>query len=290
MKKLSNHSASQDLTGFWKYLCLADTLVKTYQVCKATNLILLMTLTLFLGACSTAAPEVVPVKETVIVEVTREVEVTRLVDMADTTATEGDESEEVEAATAVPVPPDSFNLLPMGDSLVEGWYWVPTFFYDHKDECNFWLVGSNEGDNVWVPSREGHGGATTGDFLAEQWHTRATETYDPDVILLMLGSNNYSDPDVNAETVAQELQQIVAEIQAIKEDVDIFVAIVPREGKKMGDYDAALQTLSNVTYIDQFSGFDPDTMTDDGIHPNELGSQTMADVYYAALQAAGYCP
>jgi lysophospholipase L1-like esterase len=178
----------------------------------------------------------------------------------------------------------------MGDSIVAGWYWVPVFSDDHRDQCNFWLVGSAEGDNIYVPSREGHGSATTGDFLAEQWHTTATENYDPDVVLLMLGTNDYSDPDATAAGTAAQLKQIVDEIHAVNADVEIFVAIIPRTNKEMADYDAALQTMPDVTYVDQFSGFDPETMTDDGVHPNDIGSQLIADVYYAALQSAGYCP
>lgn len=187
-------------------------------------------------------------------------------------------------------PPGPFNLMPMGDSLVEGWYWVPTFFYDHKDNCEFWMVGSNEGDNVWVPSREGHGGATTADYLEQQWHTAATAVYAPDVVLLMLGSNDYSNASIAALEVAGRLQQIVDEIHAVKADTVVFVAIVSRADANMVAYDAALQTMSDVIYVDQFSGFNPITMTDDGVHPNALGSQQMADVYFAALQAAGYCP
>jgi lysophospholipase L1-like esterase len=106
----------------------------------------------------------------------------------------------------------------------------------------------------------------------------------------MLGTNDYSDPDATAAGTAAQLKQIVDEIHAVNADVEIFVAIIPRTNKEMADYDAALQTMPDVTYVDQFSGFDPETMTDDGVHPNDIGSQLIADVYYAALQSAGYCP
>lgn len=272
------------------------------------KLFFLITFVLLLAACSPPKPKLILVRETVVsevpvtvevtrvIEVTREVEVTRVIAVLreievtrQVDAVPPEAAEEV-PETAVSTLADSFNLMIIGDSLVADWHWVSVFSDSYRDQCNWGLVGGEEGNNVYVPSREGLDGVTIGDFLAEQWHITATENNDPDVILFMLGANDYSNSNTSAAGVAAQLNQMVDEIHAAKEDVEIFIAITPSADEEIAAYAAALQTMADVTYVDLFNEFDVDTMTDDGVQPNDAGSKFIADTYYAALQSAGYCP
>ena len=41
---------------------------------------------------------------------------------------------------------------------------------------------------------------------------------------------------------------------------------------------------SPVVLVDQFTGFEPSTMTADGLHPNTVGEERMAQIWLQALQ------
>ena len=43
------------------------------------------------------------------------------------------------------------------------------------------------------------------------------------------------------------------------------------------------QPQSPIVLVDQYSGFDPITMTFDGLHPNDLGDSHMADRWFETL-------
>lgn len=180
------------------------------------------------------------------------------------------------------------RLMAVGDSIVSGGYWLVDLNEDYNKQCGFEYVGMIP-LSIDAPARTGYGGATTINYLDNGWHKTAVLAYQPDIVILMLGTNDYTSPYAVASASAGRVQQIIDEIHAISPDTAVFTGIIPRTSADMTAYDAALQTLTNAIYVDQFSQFDPATMTVDGVHPNDIGSQLMADVFFEALVNAGYC-
>lgn len=180
------------------------------------------------------------------------------------------------------------KFMAMGDSIVGGGFWVTELHDDYNSQCGFEFVGripATEDD----PARTGYGGATTINYLDNEWHKTMTAVHQPDIVALMLGTNDYASYYPVAEKSAGRVQQIIDDIHEAKPDVVVYTFIIGRTSADLTAYDAALQSLTGVIYVDQFGEFDPAAMTYDGVHPNEAGSQFMADTFYEALVMSGYC-
>lgn len=63
------------------------------------------------------------------------------------------------------------------------------------------------------------------------------------------------------------------------------VTAVPALNARIASWATANSTASSqIIVVDQFTGFDPDVDNRDGVHPNDNGSQKMADRWFAALR------
>jgi len=100
----------------------------------------------------------------------------------------------------------------------------------------------------------------------------STATYSPDVVLLHIGTNDAVQEQDNQETL-QEIDQIIR-IMELGSMIEAYVAQLANP---------------DVIMVDVRSGFTQDLMYDDGIHPNDLGSEHIADAFYDAFTANGYC-
>jgi hypothetical protein len=127
-------------------------------------------------------------------------------------------------------------------------------------------------------------------------------SYNPDIVVIHLGINNYhhyansNNIDVVRQVAIIQLGQIIDVIRAVNPNTVFFVAeVIPSKlavsGNLLLSFTAIAQfntdiintigakgtSQSPVYIVDMFSGFNWDTMSDDGVHPNQLGAQLMAD-------------
>ena len=120
--------------------------------------------------------------------------------------------------------------------------------------------------------------------------------YQPDIVLLMAGTNDILRSD-DASTVIAELNQLIDILQEELPDVPIFVSdLAPIDPAFKGEQRAnivaevnaqlsglAEQQGSQVTYVNGSSSLGLDDLVDDGIHPSAAGYQVIGDAWYDAL-------
>ena len=209
-------------------------------------------------------------------------------------------------------PEDSImRILPLGNSITQGdsehLGWRYRLWQNLLDSnALFDMVGSmvdaHEGNPAWpdyqgVPfdrDHEGHWGWHTNQVLDDLpgWLLE----YEFNIVLLHLGSNDafhFEDSSITA----QEIRDVIATLRDANPEVVVFLAeIIPTDNSDYNDMIVALnerivvvaQDLnceqSPVIIVDQFTGFDADLDTWDGLHPNGSGAYKMADKWFTALQ------
>ena len=195
------------------------------------------------------------------------------------------------------------RVMPLGDSITEGyrndvtWRW---FLWQQLLDAGYQVdfVGSQRGAYRGRPKlrdfdqdHEGHWGwqAQTAARRAERWAREAQ----PDVVLVHLGTNDLASRQGVPRTRAA-LGRIVAALRRANPSVTVLLAqLIPLDRRErlvvaLNDEIAELAgeestAQSPVVVVDQFTRFDVDRMSDDGIHPNVVGQARMADRWYAAL-------
>lgn len=160
-----------------------------------------------------------------------------------------------------------------------------TFDPDHEGHWAWRADDILSGPMPGLPSESGKG------FLAE-W----LKGYTPDIVLLHLGHNDagHSEPP---EQMAGELKQIIRMLQADNAQVSILLAKVIPSGNpvwnaKLNVLNAEMEGIaadtrtssSAVVVIDFSTGFNPLEDTIDGTHPNETGSEKMAEIWFDGIQ------
>ena len=163
----------------------------------------------------------------------------------------------------------------------------------NKDNNNF-------EDGSFNPDHEGHWGwrideiinGRGGEGKLSDWLTG----YTPDVVLIHLGSNDAIQNN-SAITSVEELNQVIDILRQDNEDVTIFLSqLIPAVD---GGFNSRIQDLNNripgivadknqanspVILVDQSSGFNANTDTYDGVHPNDAGEAKMAQKWFNALK------
>lgn len=142
---------------------------------------------------------------------------------------------------------------------------------------------------------EGHWGWRVDEILARaaSW----AEAHRPDIVLIHLGSNDVFERQ-SIESTVSELGQLIDTIRAVRPRATFLVAqILPTTTPAATSRIVALNTripglaarksieVSPVIVVDQFTGFDPETATYDGVHPNADGEIHMSERWLAALQS-----
>ncbi|MEM9750370.1 MAG: Ig-like domain-containing protein, partial [Pseudomonadota bacterium] len=185
-------------------------------------------------------------------------------------------------------------------------------FIDYVGEFN------NGSDVFFDGDHDGTGGRFADDVLAEISTKLSDE--DPDVILLMIGTNDI-DAENNAEdTVPVQIGQIIDIITAQAPNVEIFIAEIPPIAENLGSRDGAgsndpgdnfndrIDELNanvesvvnakaaggaNVTFVDtnltdaDMTGDSPADDNDNGLHPNAQGYSKIADAWLNAINSNG---
>jgi hypothetical protein len=198
-------------------------------------------------------------------------------------------------------------ILPLGDSITQSnnshlSYRYPLWEDLNEADYEFDFVGSMNENYGGVPSypnpsfdrdHEGHWGWRVDEINAQisGW----LNGYTPDVVLMHLGTNDAFQSQPTDETVG-ELTQLIDMLRSDNERVVILLAkLIPATSSQSAlddlnnRFDALAADLttgtSPVVVVDQATGFDANSDTFDGIHPNETGEQKMATKWFEALEA-----
>jgi serralysin len=198
------------------------------------------------------------------------------------------------------------KILPLGDSITAGTY--PTEptpgayriqlgnnFNNHDLSIDFIGSQTNEETDLADPEHEGHPGWTI-DKLTTLIDGELITEYQPDLVLLMAGTNDIIKHDSASQVIA-DLNQLIDRLQAELPDVKIFVSsLAPLDPEIMGEKRANTVTEVNallpelaeqqgegVTYVNGAGLLSTDDLVADGIHPNSAGHQTIGNAWYNYL-------
>jgi lysophospholipase L1-like esterase len=162
------------------------------------------------------------------------------------------------------------------------------------------FVGSLNSNHGGLPphqdfdlDHEGHWGFRTDEILEQidDW----AGTYEPQVVLIHLGSNDVFQNQSTTGTI-EELGRLIDRLRAANTKVKIALAqIIPVDHaaklNAIRDLNERIEVLgatknledSPVLVVDQFTGFDAQSDTYDGVHPNASGEEKMARRWLSAL-------
>lgn len=166
------------------------------------------------------------------------------------------------------------------------------------DDLDIDFVGSqiNEGVDLNDAEHEGHPGWTINE-LTEFLDTEDILTsYQPNIVLLMAGTNDILRFD-DASTVIADLNQLIEHIRDELTNTWIFVSsITPLDPTDKGQQraniveevnallpDIAEQKGERVTYVNAGGSLELDDLATDDIHPNTAGYQEIGNAWYDAL-------
>jgi lysophospholipase L1-like esterase len=205
-------------------------------------------------------------------------------------------------------------VLPLGDSITEGFgssgggYRVELFRQARQNGKNILFVGSLQngpervGTDPFPKSHEGHGGYTidSGDGhsgISGSITDQALSTYHPQIVLLMIGTNDIDD-DIDVNGAPTRLASLIDDITTQAPDALLVVAtIVPIDeadrNQKAVAYNAALPELvsarakagKHVVLLDSYALFasQPNfetTLLSDYLHPNDAGYVVLGKAFY----------
>jgi hypothetical protein len=196
------------------------------------------------------------------------------------------------------------RIMPIGDSITHAesghasyryWLWKSL---QNNGYTNVDFVGSQFGVFNGPPlysdfdqDSEGHWGWRADEILGGigAWGN----TYDPDVVLMHLGTNDIFQGQSVGGTIA-ELGSIIDTLRQANPNVVVLMAkVIPANQSLSGlqQLNSQIPTLaaqkntpqSPVIVVDQYTGFTAAGDTYDGIHPNQSGEQKMSAKWYTAL-------
>lgn len=211
------------------------------------------------------------------------------------------------------------RILPLGDSITQcgatrGSYRYYLWIKLVETGIDFDFVGSLNSsggikpdrpayyDRSFDPDHEGHPGWSADHILhglpgnKSQKLSEWLKAYTPDIALVHLGSNDAGHSESTTGT-ASELKQIIQVLRDDNPNVIVLLAkLIPsahsptnvRIDELNERMDAIAKEMSAaaspVIVVDQSSGFDAETDTYDGTHPNMSGERKMADKWFEALK------
>lgn len=184
------------------------------------------------------------------------------------------------------------NLLPLGDSITAGGYYVAPLLAE--------LVRNGYGPTVIA--NEGHSGYTIADLNAgiatylNHPNVNAANTY----ILLMIGTNDMAQKLAPSDA-ASRLGQLLSDIRADAPLAKVIVAQIPPANHYNAYADAAVPLFNEdivpvvhgfgppISLVDMYTPFMPDPLPymlgPGNVHPNQAGGNLMATVWYNGIRA-----
>jgi lysophospholipase L1-like esterase len=204
------------------------------------------------------------------------------------------------AAAAAPV-----RIMPLGDSITAGPGCWRALLWDRLQRngyTNIDFVGTQPGGGCAVAhdgNHEGHGGfSATGIADQNQLPGWLSATL-PDVVLMHLGTNDLWGGTISTSAILTAYSKLVDQMRASNPNMKIIVAqIIPMEPPNCNGCAQRVVALNNaipgwaagkttaqspITVVDQWTGFNAATDTNDGVHPIDSGFQKMSDRWYPAL-------
>jgi len=247
----------------------------------------------------------------------------QLLDAVDSTATNGTtwhywvsslgaSGETISASDAVATPADpgttrvttgrDLSILPLGDSITNGYpvnggYRLRLL---EKLAAGGYLVhmagsGKNNSEGMADPYHEGWPGWGIQPIMDRM--DRILGVYQPDIILLMIGTNHLVGSGKTQADIDQTLalyDGLLAKIFQVSPNTHVIVSpILPMQGNTLPPlFNAALQTKvaalavqgRQISWCSQMAGIRVDQLAD-GIHPNAQGYTAMGDHWHEAIQA-----
>ncbi len=213
-------------------------------------------------------------------------------------------------------PPKTLKIMPLGDSITYGsggtnaGYRGPLYDLLTADGMNFQFVGSATSNPGPLPASQQHHEGHSGYVITSGTSGRSgltdniaawLGTTDPDIILLMIGTN---DVNLNYElaTAPDRLSNLITMIcdktTGLEPDATLVVAqIVPivndAQDVLVNAYNQGVAAVvaahkalgENVMLVDMHSAL-TDADMNDNLHPNNSGYDKMAQVWYEAILAA----
>ncbi len=204
--------------------------------------------------------------------------------------------------------PDAVKIMAIGDSITQGDSNHQSYRYELWKKLvdtgvPFDLQGSLQGNFKGDPSwpeyksltfdrdHEGHWGWRVDEILSEvnQWLDQNT----PDVALVHLGTNDvFQQQSINS--TLSELTELVARLRVKNPKIKVILAeVIPskQNNSKLNELNSGIVTLaeklnsseSPIYLVDMGVGFDPNTDTYDGVHPNQSGEEKMAAIWFDGL-------
>lgn len=195
------------------------------------------------------------------------------------------------------------DVMPLGDSLTDG-YNIPggyrielaPKFASAGPAVDF--VGSLANGPASLTDRdhEGHSGwridQIAGSVVA--W----TSTFQPDIVLLMIGTNDVVQ-DYQLATAPDRLSALIDQIVATVPTTRVIVASIPRIGgsadqQRVQAYNAAIPGIvdtkiaegKRVSFVDMYSVIGVSDLHTDYTHLNATGNRKLADAWYPAVRSA----
>ncbi|TFK61437.1 SGNH hydrolase [Pluteus cervinus] len=152
-----------------------------------------------------------------------------------------------------------------------------------------------DGDN------EGHGGILATTIADQNLLPSWLSTTRPQVVMMHLGTNDVWSNKAT-DVILAAFSKMVDQMRANNPKMVILVAqILPMNPSNCGECNSRVQALnaalpawaaskrtaeSPVRIVDQYTGFDTATDTDDGVHPNSNGTPKLAAKWLIPLEAA----
>jgi len=201
---------------------------------------------------------------------------------------------------------ETARILPLGDSITaEGSCWRHDLWLKLEDGgiTNVDFVGSlTAGDcgGGYDSDHEGHGGVLVTNVTPSEmnsWFSAA----DADVVLMHFGTNDVWN-NVPTQDILDAYTGIVAALRAVNAEVIVLVAqIIPMAEDQCAPCQTSIPALnaalpawaaeqaqdsSPIFVVDQFTGFDTEADTTDGVHPyTASGADKMASRWFDAIVA-----
>jgi len=210
------------------------------------------------------------------------------------------------ARSAPPATPTTLvRIMPLGDSITGSpgcwrailWNKLQSDGYTHIE-----FVGTLPSENCGQPyegNHEGHGGLLVTNVAILNLLPDWLSATNPDIVMMHFGTNDVWS-GISASTILDTYGLLVDQMRAHNPDVKVLVAqIIPMDparsyagcDQRVIELNAAIPDWANskstdqspVIVVDQWTGFNTDTDTYDGVHPNDAGNQKIAGKWYPAL-------
>jgi hypothetical protein len=203
------------------------------------------------------------------------------------------------------------KIMPLGDSITGSpGCWRALLWKDLTDngftDIDFVGTASHQGCAFkYDADHEGHGGAWVCSVAKSNELVGWLSATNPDIVLMHFGTNDIWNPYTPIDEVIAAFTTLVNQMRRNNPDMIILVAqIIPLDPREPLDecnecpqraidlnneIPAWAQGLSTdrspIVVVDHWSGFNPSTDTNDGVHPNDAGIRKVADNWYGPLSS-----